>query len=85
MLAVRDANRRLKLQLPEDGGYTTIAGFLMAQAGRLLQQGDVVEFEDSRFEVERLERRRIRRIRLRRINQTSSQDESLSESATVNQ
>lgn len=85
MLAVRDANRRLKLQLPEDGGYTTIAGFLMAQAGRLLQQRDVVEFEDLRFEVERLERRRIRRIRLRRINQTTSQDESVSESATVNQ
>jgi CBS domain containing-hemolysin-like protein len=57
----------------------------MAQAGRLLQQGDVVEFEDLRFEVERLERRRIRRIRLRRINKTSSQDESLTESATVNQ
>jgi CBS domain containing-hemolysin-like protein len=85
MLAVRDANRRLKLQLPEDGGYTTIAGFLMAQAGRLLQQGDVVEFEDLRFEVERLERRRIRRIRLRRINQTTSQKQSVSESATVNQ
>jgi CBS domain containing-hemolysin-like protein len=57
----------------------------MAQAGRLLQQGDVVEFEDLRFEVERLERRRIRRIRLRRINQTTSQKQSVSESATVNQ
>ncbi|HKO42897.1 MAG TPA: hemolysin family protein [Pyrinomonadaceae bacterium] len=64
MLTVRDANRRLKLELPEEGGYTTLAGFLMAQAGKLLQVGDVVEYEGKHFVVERLDRRRIRRVRL---------------------
>ncbi len=63
MLAVRDANRRLHLRLPEDGGYITLAGFLLAQAGRLLQEGETVEFEGLRFMVERVEKRRIRRIR----------------------
>ncbi|HVQ40218.1 MAG TPA: hemolysin family protein [Pyrinomonadaceae bacterium] len=63
MLAVRDANRRLNLHLPEDGGYITLAGFLLAQAGRLLQEGETVEFEGQRFMVERVEKRRIRRIR----------------------
>src|SRR3712207_8637743 len=29
MLAVRDANQRLALALPEDEHYTTLAGFLM--------------------------------------------------------
>ena len=64
MLTVRDANRRLGLELPEDGGYTTLAGFLMAQAGRLLKVGDAVEYEEKHFVVERLDRRRIRRVRL---------------------
>ena len=64
MLTVRDANRRLELELPEEGGYTTLAGFLMAQAGKLLQVGDVVEYEGKHFVVERLDRRRIRRVRL---------------------
>jgi CBS domain containing-hemolysin-like protein len=64
MLTVRDANRSLGLELPEESGYTTLAGFLMARAGRLLQVGDTVEFEGKRFVVERLDRRRIRRIRL---------------------
>ena len=64
MLTVRDANRRLKLELPEDGGYTTLAGFLMARAGRLLQIGDAVEYDGKHFVVERLDRRRIRRVRL---------------------
>ena len=64
MLTVRDANRRLELELPEEGGYTTLAGFLMAQAGKLLQVGDVVEYAGKHFVVERLDRRRIRRVRL---------------------
>ncbi|HKS29863.1 MAG TPA: hemolysin family protein [Pyrinomonadaceae bacterium] len=63
MLTVRDANRQLNLHLPETGGYTTLAGFLLAQAGRLLQEGETVEYEGMRFKVERIDRRRIRRVR----------------------
>ncbi|HEY0384576.1 MAG TPA: hemolysin family protein, partial [Pyrinomonadaceae bacterium] len=63
MLAVRDANRRFNLRLSEDAGYTTLAGFMMAQAGRLLRQGEAIEHEGARFTVERIERRRINRIR----------------------
>lgn len=64
MLSVRDANQYLKLDIPEDGGYTTIAGFLMDRAGRILQRGDTVDHERGVFEVERVERRRITRVRL---------------------
>jgi CBS domain containing-hemolysin-like protein len=66
MLTVRDVNRQLGLGLPEDGGYTTIAGFILAQAGRLPQAGEVVEYMGMKFHVERLEGRRIRRVRLHR-------------------
>jgi CBS domain containing-hemolysin-like protein len=62
MLTVRDANRQLNLRLPEDGGYTTLAGFLLARAGRLLLEGETVEHEGMRFRVERVDKRRIRRI-----------------------
>jgi CBS domain containing-hemolysin-like protein len=64
MLSVRDANQYLKLDLHEDGGYTTIAGFLMDRAGRVLQRGDKVEHERGVFEIERVEKRRITRVRL---------------------
>jgi len=63
MLAVRDANRKLGLCLPEDEAYTTVAGFLLAQAGRVLEPGDEVPIKEGMFRVERLERRRIVRIR----------------------
>jgi CBS domain containing-hemolysin-like protein len=73
MLTVRDTNRQLNLDLPEDGSYTTLAGFLMAQAGRLPQEGEVVEYEGSTFKIERLEGRRIRRVRLKQKINTSLQ------------
>jgi CBS domain containing-hemolysin-like protein len=63
MLAVRDANRKLKMKLPEDEAYTTMAGFLLAQAGRVLEPGDEVPLKEGVFKVERVERRRIVRIR----------------------
>jgi CBS domain containing-hemolysin-like protein len=63
MLAVRDANRQFGLDLAEDGGYTTLAGFLMAQAGRVLVPGDTVEYRGALFQVERAQRFRIRWVR----------------------
>jgi CBS domain containing-hemolysin-like protein len=63
MLAVRDFNRRMNLKLPEDAGYTTLAGFLLDQAGKLLRVGESVEYDGARFTVESLDRRRIRRVR----------------------
>ncbi|MGB7922420.1 MAG: hemolysin family protein [Pyrinomonadaceae bacterium] len=63
MLAVRDVNRRFNLRLPEDGGYTTLAGFLLAESGRLLRQGETIRYEEMNFTVERVDRRRIRRVR----------------------
>jgi CBS domain containing-hemolysin-like protein len=63
MLAVRDLNRRFDLLLPEEASFTTVAGFLLAQSGRLMRVGESVTFEGSVFTVERVEGRRIRRIR----------------------
>ncbi len=64
MLTMREVNLRLNLHLPEDAPYTTIAGFLLAQAGRLLQQGETITFENLRFTVESVDRKRIRRVRV---------------------
>jgi CBS domain containing-hemolysin-like protein len=63
-LAVRDLNRRLKLSLPESESYTTIAGFLMTEAGHVLKPGDRVSYNGLLFEVDRVERRRVITVRL---------------------
>ncbi|MBV9241351.1 MAG: HlyC/CorC family transporter, partial [Acidobacteria bacterium] len=43
-LAVRDLNRRLEIELPVSEAYTTIAGFLMSQAGEILKEGETVPY-----------------------------------------
>src|SRR6266550_2443631 len=63
-LAVRDLNRRLKTSLPESEGYTTIAGFLMTEAGHVLKPGEKIAYNDLLFEIDRVERRRVISVRL---------------------
>ncbi|HZB45751.1 MAG TPA: hemolysin family protein [Pyrinomonadaceae bacterium] len=81
MLAVRDANRRFNLKLPEEGGYTTMAGFLLDKAGRLLKPGESVEHEGARFRVEHVDRRRIRRIRYTPAPAVKTEEPEQSEAA----
>ncbi len=63
-LPVREANRDFPLDIPESDDYTSLAGFLLKQAGRLLREGDVIEYQGVRFTVERVEHRRILEIRV---------------------
>ena len=64
-VAVRDVNRRLDLNLPVSDGYTTIAGFLMAESGSLLSAGEEVVFNGHTFTVEKVNKRRITQVRMR--------------------
>jgi len=63
MLTVRDVNNRLNLHLPEESSYNTVAGFMLARAGRIMNVGESIESEEGRFTIESLDRRRIRRVR----------------------
>jgi CBS domain containing-hemolysin-like protein len=63
-LAVRDLNKRCDINLPISDAYTTIAGFLMAEAGHVLSEGESVSFNGHIFKVEKVDRRRILRVRM---------------------
>jgi CBS domain containing-hemolysin-like protein len=63
-LAVRDLNRRLEMTLPVSEGYTTIAGFLMSEAGQIMSEGQTVAFNGDVFRVEKVEKHRILQVRL---------------------
>jgi len=63
-LAVRDLNRRLHMNLPISEAYTTIAGFLMSEAGHVLNEGESVPFNGHIFKIEKVNKRRILRVRM---------------------
>ncbi len=51
------------VDVPEDGPYETVAGFVMNELGRLPKVGDEVTIEGGTLRVERLDGRRVDRIR----------------------
>lgn len=63
-VTVREVNRRLHLNVPESGEYTTIAGFVMARLGKLPLPGDQVVHNGVAFIVERVEGRRLTQLRV---------------------
>ncbi|HVG21418.1 MAG TPA: hemolysin family protein [Blastocatellia bacterium] len=66
-LSIRDANKELALALPESDNYHTIAGFMMARAGRLLRPEDSVEYNDLKFTVEAASNNRIIEARIEKL------------------
>jgi len=74
-LAVRDLNRRLKLSLPESEAYMTIAGFLMTEAGHVLQPGEAIKHDGLLFHVERVERRRVIQVRLEKTEAAEAESD----------
>jgi putative hemolysin len=65
-ISIREMNKRLKLRLPESSHYSTLAGFLLAQSGRILGKGEEVVFEHWKFVVVDTEGRRLVKVRMER-------------------
>lgn len=63
-VAIRDINRKLDLHLPVSEGYTTIAGFLMSEAGQVLTEGESVQYNGHIFKIEKVNKRRILKVRM---------------------
>ena len=61
LLNLDDFEDETGIELPE-GPYETVAGFLMAQLGRLAEVGDSVDLEGHRIVVRDVESRRVGRV-----------------------
>ncbi len=63
-LAVRDLNKQLGLNVPVSESYTTIAGFLMSEAGQVLEKGESVKYNGHIFRIQEVDKRRILKVRM---------------------
>ena len=68
-LSIRDANKLLKLNLPESDAYHTIAGFMMERAGRLLKRGESIEYNGLKLTVQSTARNRIIETKIERVKE----------------
>lgn len=66
--SIRDINKKTKINLPEEEGYTTLAGFLMDEAGKVLQAGQKLEYSGFQFTVTKTDRLRILEVLVENLN-----------------
>jgi putative hemolysin len=62
---IREINRALGLELPEDGDWNTIAGLCLALAGGVPSSGDSFVVAGIRLDVVDASARRVRTVRVR--------------------
>jgi len=74
LLNLEDFTEMTGVQLP-DGPYETVAGWAVAQIGRLPEIGDQLEYFNASFEVTKVEARRIARMRVV-VNAPTASDEA---------
>ncbi|WP_031497641.1 hemolysin family protein [Bryobacter aggregatus] len=66
----RDLELKFGIELPNDAGFETLAGFILFRLGFIPKSGEVVEEGDRRYTVVEMERNRIGRVRVERIRHT---------------
>lgn len=55
----------MAIKVPSTGAYETVAGYIMAQLGRIPSVGDEVEISGGSLRVERMDGRRVDRVRFK--------------------
>jgi len=63
---ISDLEEQTGLGLPEDDGYETLAGFLMARSGYLPEQGAVLNWQGWRFTIKEANEKRIGTVEIER-------------------
>ncbi|MEF8807697.1 hemolysin family protein [Natronomonas sp.] len=63
---IDEVNEELDIHIPEGEEFETLAGFIFNLAGRLVEEGEVIEYDGLEILVERVENTRILKARITR-------------------
>jgi len=66
---VDEVNEELGIELPEEGEFETVAGFIYNRMGRLVEEGETISYENVAMTVEETENTRILRVRVEKEGQ----------------
>lgn len=66
---IRDLETQFGIALPPDGGFETLAGFLLMRFGNIPTTGQSVEHGGRRYTVLDMERNRIAKVRIEKLGQ----------------
>ncbi|RBI63097.1 DNA-binding protein [halophilic archaeon] len=74
-LNIDEVNEALDIELPEGEEFETIAGFIFNRAGRLVEEGENIDYDGTRLHVEQVENTRIMKARITRLEEATAEAE----------
>jgi putative hemolysin len=69
-VGIRDLESQYDLTLPRDGGFETLAGFVLARLQKIPNVGESLDYEGHRFIVEEMEGHRIAKVKIEKLQPT---------------
>jgi CBS domain containing-hemolysin-like protein len=75
---IDEVNEALDIDLPEGEEFETIAGFIFNRAGRLVEEGEAIDYDGTELRVEEVDNTRIKQAR---ITVSTEEETESSESA----
>lgn len=75
---IDEVNEAMEIELPEGEEFETIAGFIFNRAGRLVEEGEDIDYDGVRLHVEQVENTRIMKARISRLDDDTI-DETIEE------
>jgi len=74
---IEEVNEALGIDIPEGEEFETLAGFIFNRVGRLVEEGEVIEYDDVEIRVEQVENTRIMKARITRLHEDEDEPETL--------
>ena len=68
---IRDLESEFGIEIPENAGFETLAGFLLFRLGSIPRAGDHVQFAGRRYTVLEMDRNRIARVKVEKLGETA--------------
>jgi len=79
---IDEVNEVLDIDLPEGEEFETIAGFIFNRAGRLVEEGEQIDYDGTELRVEEVDNTRIKQARIT-VPETEGADSGNAEAGTV--
>lgn len=77
---IEEVNEALAVDIPEGQEFETIAGFIFNRAGRLVEEGETVTYENVAIDIEAVENTRILEARVRKTADSPDDEDDDSDS-----
>ncbi|WP_380675119.1 hemolysin family protein [Salinigranum sp. GCM10025319] len=80
---IEEVNEVLDIDLPEGEEFETIAGFIFNRAGRLVEEGEEIEYDGVVIRIEQVDNTRIMKARIVRPPEDAAEDDGEGTEAEV--